>query len=207
MNYLVIEGYKDAAERFSRETGVTPSGELAAIEERMHVRAAIQRGALSEAISRINDLEPDLLDSHPRLAFHLQQQRMIELIKAGKIEDALLFAQEELAPRAECHPEYLRELERTMALLVMDSGKEVLMDTAHRVKVANEVNSALLAIQSQENESRLPAMLRLLHHLQEQLAKKVSFPRIIDFSTAKFDISLTDGSTNGGNGGKGNSIE
>lgn len=42
-----------------------------------------------------------ILDTNPRLYFHLQQQRMIELIRDSKWEEALQFAQEELAPRGE----------------------------------------------------------------------------------------------------------
>uniref|UniRef100_A0A2P2LFR7 Glucose-induced degradation protein 8 homolog isoform X2 n=1 Tax=Rhizophora mucronata TaxID=61149 RepID=A0A2P2LFR7_RHIMU len=42
-----------------------------------------------------------ILDTNPQLFFHLQQQRMIELIRKGKIEEALEFAQAELAPRGE----------------------------------------------------------------------------------------------------------
>jgi hypothetical protein len=42
-----------------------------------------------------------ILDTNPQLFFHLQQQRLIELIRCGKIEEALEFAQEELAPRGE----------------------------------------------------------------------------------------------------------
>jgi hypothetical protein len=42
-----------------------------------------------------------ILDTNPQLYFHLQQQKLIELIRAGKISEALEFAQEELAPRGE----------------------------------------------------------------------------------------------------------
>lgn len=42
-----------------------------------------------------------ILDTNPELFFHLQQQRLIELIRQGKTEEALEFAQEELAPRGE----------------------------------------------------------------------------------------------------------
>lgn len=37
MNYMVVEGYKDAAEHFSQEAGVEPSIDLAAVEHRMQV--------------------------------------------------------------------------------------------------------------------------------------------------------------------------
>ena len=42
-----------------------------------------------------------ILDMNPQLFFHLQQQRLIELIRNRKLEEALEFAQEELAPRGE----------------------------------------------------------------------------------------------------------
>lgn len=42
-----------------------------------------------------------ILDTNPELFFHLQQQRLIELIRQGRTEEALEFAQEELAPRGE----------------------------------------------------------------------------------------------------------
>ena len=48
-----------------------------------------------------------ILDTNPQLFFHLQQQRLIELIRNGKIEEALEFAQEELAPRGEENVKHL----------------------------------------------------------------------------------------------------
>lgn len=48
-----------------------------------------------------------ILDTNPQLFFHLQQQRLIELIRNGKVEEALEFAQEELAPRGEENVRFL----------------------------------------------------------------------------------------------------
>ncbi|KAG0028073.1 hypothetical protein BGZ81_005027 [Podila clonocystis] len=101
MNYLIIEGYKDAAEKFSQESGAKPPVNLESIQDRMIVRTAIQRGNIEEAIERVNDLNPEILDTNPKLFFHLQQQRLIEYIREGRIMEALEFAQEELAPRGE----------------------------------------------------------------------------------------------------------
>lgn len=61
MNYLIVEGYKDAAEKFSQETGVRPMVEFTAIEDRMQVRTCIQTGRLQDAIDRINRLNPDVM--------------------------------------------------------------------------------------------------------------------------------------------------
>ena len=42
MNYLVIEGYKDAAEKFSKESGMSPAIDLETIEGRMKIRHSVQ---------------------------------------------------------------------------------------------------------------------------------------------------------------------
>lgn len=42
MNYLVIEGYKDAAEKFSLESGMPPQVDLSTIADRMAIRHAVQ---------------------------------------------------------------------------------------------------------------------------------------------------------------------
>lgn len=182
MNYLIIEGYKDAAEKFSEESGLTHSIDLSSISERMEIRTAVQSGRIKQAIERVNDLNPDLLDMDPRLYFHLQQQHLIELIRQNKAEEALEFAQQELAPHGEEHPELLRELERTMALLAFDLSKDMplaeLMDFSHRQRTANELNAALLAAHSQPREPKLPALLQLLRWTQDQLEEKTKFPRI-----------------------------
>ncbi|KAJ7900257.1 MAP kinase [Mycena olivaceomarginata] len=65
-------------------------------------------------------MHPQILDTNPQLYFHLQQQKLIEFIRHGQIAEALQFAQDELAPRGEESPEFLSELERTMALLAFD---------------------------------------------------------------------------------------
>lgn len=51
-----------------------------------------------------------ILEENHQLSFHLQQQRLIELIRQGKTEDALEFAQEYLAPHGEENEAFLEEL-------------------------------------------------------------------------------------------------
>ena len=60
MNYLVIEGYKDAAEKFSNEANVPAQVDLASIQDRMDIRNAVQTGRIREAIERVNDLDPEV---------------------------------------------------------------------------------------------------------------------------------------------------
>ncbi|KAH1054949.1 hypothetical protein J1N35_033014 [Gossypium stocksii] len=95
-----------------------------------------------------------ILDTNPELFFHLQQQRLIELIRNEKIEEALEFAQEELAPRGEENQSFLEELERTVSLLVFKDVSNCplreLLDISQRLKTANDVNAAILTSQSHE---------------------------------------------------------
>lgn len=51
-----------------------------------------------------------ILEEQHALFFHLQQQRLIELIRSGKTEEALAFAQEYLAPHGEGNEAFLEEL-------------------------------------------------------------------------------------------------
>lgn len=188
MDYLVIEGYKDAAQRFSVETGLSPQVDLESIENRMIIRAAIQRGDVEDAIGRVNELDPEILDTNPLLFFHLQQQRLIELIRAGSIPEALRFASEELAPRGEEFPHLLPELEKTMALIAFDlpttdgsaAGSNLeapqyiaeLLSPSQKLRTAGELNAAILASQSQGSDPKLPQMLRLMAHGEKLLGLK-----------------------------------
>jgi len=199
MNYFVIEGYKDAAETFSQECGLLPSIDVDSIQDRMNIRNAIQNGNVEEAIERVNDLNPEILDTNPKLYFHLQQQRLIEYIREGKIAEALEFAQDELAPRGEENPEFLEELERTMALLAFDdttvSPVGDLLHPSQRQRTASELNAAILTSQSQEKDPKLPNMLKMLFWAQDELDEKVLFPKMKNLVTAE----LVEGNNNNNN--------
>ena len=89
LDYLVIEGHKDAAASFKAETGMDTEVDLEAIAERMSVRAAIESGDISGALKLVNGLSSDLLLTDPALRFRIHQQQMIELVQHGNIEQAL----------------------------------------------------------------------------------------------------------------------
>ncbi|KAL4563174.1 hypothetical protein LXL04_027210 [Taraxacum kok-saghyz] len=191
MNFLVTEGYVDAAEKFRMESGTEPDIDLATITDRMAVKKAVQSGNVEDAIEKVNDLNPEILDTNPQLFFHLQQQRLIELIRNGKVKEALEFAQEELAPRGEENQSFLEELERTVALLAFEDVKNSpvsdLLDISQRLKTASEVNAAILTSQSHEKDPKLPNLLRMLLWAQNQLDEKAAYPRITDLFTATLE--------------------
>ncbi|KAG6898072.1 hypothetical protein C0992_006550, partial [Termitomyces sp. T32_za158] len=170
MDYLVIEGYKGAAEEFSQEADIAPPVDFESIESRMNIREAVQRGDIDDAITRVNDLNPE--------------QKLIEYIRQGRIADALEFAQSELAPRGEESPEFLSELERTMALLAFEGSEcapgsiSELMSPGQRMKTAGEVNGAILESLSQGREVKLVGLLKLLGWGEELLLEKTEFPKM-----------------------------
>ena len=125
-----------------------------------------------------------ILDTNPSLFFRLQQQKLIELIRQGRIVEALQFAQEELAPRGEERPEFLAELERTMALLAFESTPSVppaiaeLLSPAQRLKTAGELNAAILENFSHGKEAKLVALIKLLCWGEATLEEKAEFPKV-----------------------------
>jgi glucose-induced degradation protein 8 len=141
MNYLVTEGFKEAAEKFQAESGVEPSVDLSSLDNRILIREAVQNGRIQEATHLVNQLHPELLDNDRYLYFHLQQLHLIELIRSGKIEEALNFAQTQISEAGENNPEVLNELERTLALLAFEKPQNSpfsdLLEQTHRQKVSN----------------------------------------------------------------------
>ncbi|KAL1099608.1 hypothetical protein V6Z11_D05G174100 [Gossypium hirsutum] len=190
MNFLVTEGNVEAAKKFRMESG-THHIDLATITDRMAVKKAAQCGNVKDAIEKINDLNPEILDTNPQLFFQLQQQRLIELIRNGKVEAALEFAQEELAPRAEENQSFLEELERTISLVAFEDTSNCpvgeLLDISQRLKTASEVNAAVLTSQSNEKDPKLPSLLKMLIWAQNKLDKKAAYPCINDLSNARLE--------------------
>nr|CAG4650455.1 EOG090X0CTI [Sida crystallina] len=193
MNYLVTEGFKEAAEKFAHEAGIKTPAELEHLDERIKIRDAIQSGQIQEATALVNQLHPDLLDSDRYLFFHLQQQHLIELIRNKNVEEALRFAQEHLAERGEQNPAILVELERTMALLAFDDPEKSpfgdLLHPSHRQRVASELNAAILKAEHRESTTpQLVSLMKLVMWAQDQLdQKKVKYPKLTDLARAVLD--------------------
>eukprot|EP00884_Botryococcus_braunii_P020902 jgi/Botrbrau1/7496/Bobra.0095s0032.1 len=193
MNFLVTEGYVEAATMLQKESGTNPKADLGPIKERMDIRRALQSGDVEQAIELVNDLNPEILERRHVLAFHLRQQRLIELIREDKTDEALEFAQEFLAPQGEEDPMLLEELERTITLLAfnnkVNSPLNGLLEAAQRQKTAAELNAAILSSQSQDEEARLPGMLRMLLWAQRQLdQREVKYPHISDLTSGELSL-------------------
>jgi hypothetical protein len=59
-DYMVVEGFSDAAVEFARETGISSTIDQDAIQERMEIRQAVADGRVEEAVRRVNELDPEV---------------------------------------------------------------------------------------------------------------------------------------------------
>lgn len=112
MNFLLVEGYKEAADAFARESTLptttttmnSPHSTLT-ISARTTLRHFLLSGDISSAISLLNDLLPDLLDNSPLLSARLHLQLLIEQVRlcattSGKqgVGQVITVARERVAP-------------------------------------------------------------------------------------------------------------
>ncbi|KZF23285.1 hypothetical protein L228DRAFT_246037 [Xylona heveae TC161] len=172
MDYLVTEGYPSAAKKFALEANIQPAADIESIQERVEIRNALLRGDIESAIDGINELNPQILDLDASLHFALLRLQLIELIRTCTVSSnpditaALNFATSQLAPRAPTRPEFLEDLERTMALLIFPSDSlapplAALLDPSLRKAVANRVNEAILSSQGARREAKIRNLVRL----------------------------------------------
>lgn len=60
MEYLINEGYPEAAQRFALEANIEPELDVDSIQERVDIREAIATGDIQSAIEKINELNPQV---------------------------------------------------------------------------------------------------------------------------------------------------
>jgi hypothetical protein len=81
MDYLVSQGYPQAAQNFAREANIQPRAGVESIEERVEIRNAIHGGDIQAAIEKINELNPQVRTNYtPSLepkAIHKEHLAMI----------------------------------------------------------------------------------------------------------------------------------
>jgi hypothetical protein len=146
---------------------------------------------LSSGVSGLYDLFK-LLDEDPALHFSLLRLQLVELIRScmsvpdADITPALTFATTCLAPRAPSNPEFLEDLERTMALLIFPPDNlapplAALLDPSLRKDVAKKVNEALLHSQGESTRAKIYDLVRLRAWSEEKAREaKKDLPDRID---------------------------
>ncbi|KAK3358579.1 CTLH/CRA C-terminal to lish motif domain-containing protein [Lasiosphaeria ovina] len=169
LDYLTMEGYPKAAAKFSKEANLKPQQEDPTINSRQQIQHAIHTGDIETAITALNELDPEILDKDPQLHFSLLRLQLVELIRqcnGGDTNPALDFATKKLAPRAVMNTDFLKDLEKTMALLFFphDNLQPELAALLHsdlRRNTAIKVNEAVLVRQTQRREAAIRNLVRM----------------------------------------------
>ncbi|VDM61587.1 unnamed protein product [Angiostrongylus costaricensis] len=174
VDYLISEGYREAAELLCQESGLElPKDDIKNLDARMNIRCAIIEGRLEDALRLVKELCPTLLDENREVRFHLMQQNLIEMIRRGEMEKSLEYAQENLSNDNMLTDSQLERLEKTFALLAFEKPSESpfgkLLDQSQRQMVSTEVNGAVLRALNRPAAPRLEALLRMIVWAQKQL--------------------------------------
>lgn len=189
LNYLIIEGHKDAVVQFIKETNLQCEYDANLLEKRMIIRNLIIGGKIDEAINEINDINIEILGKNPSIHFELQKQKLIEIIKHNKIEESIEFAQKNLFPIAKNNKGLLIELEKIMSLLafedIQQSPFKQLGTTEQLKKLSSVINIQILASQMQPTDLILPMVMKLLKYSQNELKKEINFPEILSVCPLK----------------------
>lgn len=185
MNYLIVEGFQSVAEQFQQEANTKGSVPLSSITGRTSVRSALSAGRIDDGLREINTILPTLLEHNPSLLLQLQQQQLVELIRADKIDEALTFARTHLRAGCADQAHALQALEGIMSLLAFSAlppehnPMAHLLDQRARVTLAGAVNDAILEGQFACKESQLQRVAKHTIHSQQQLANFLpEFPKL-----------------------------
>ncbi|XP_052202001.1 protein GID8 homolog isoform X4 [Diospyros lotus] len=157
MNFLVTEGYVDAAEKFRMESGTEPDIDLATITDRMAVKKAVQCGNVEDAIEKVNDLNPEQ-------SFLEELEKTVALLA---FEDA-----------SSCPVGELLDISQRLKT-ASEVNAAILMSQSHE--------KAKLCMVNWTTDPKLPSLLKMLIWAQNQLDEKAAYPRINDLSTAKLE--------------------
>ena len=180
MDYLITEGYQEAADNFQIESGISILTEDY-FAERDSIRKALMSGDIDKAVLLANSISPTILESQPKLMFELRVQKLINYIRENKISEALAYGQEVLAPAAQGNSELLTELEKAMSLIafndILQSPLADICSPMHKLRLASEVNGAVIQFyQNIKRTSKLTDVCKILAWSQRNLEKKFVLP-------------------------------
>jgi len=60
LDYLLVEGFSDAAISFAKETGLSVDIDTQSIQQRMIIKEAVEDGRVEDAVRRVNELDPEV---------------------------------------------------------------------------------------------------------------------------------------------------
>ncbi|XP_010681236.2 ran-binding protein M homolog [Beta vulgaris subsp. vulgaris] len=185
-SYLLHYGYEDTLNvldaatsnsvppiNVSQQNGFIEQDKLYALNQRKTLRQLIRMGQIDDAFGKLRDWYPQIIpDDNSPVCFLLHSQNFIELVRVGKLEDAVKYGRVELAKffGLEEYKELIREC---VALLAYEEPLKSpvghLLGESQREIVADAVNAMVLS-----TNSGLKDPLSCLHSQLEKLLRQLT---------------------------------
>lgn len=87
LDYLTMEGYPNAAAKFSKEANLAPHQDIASIKARQDIQTCIYSGNIQSAIETLNELDPEVSSFFPSSHFpapHMIRTRVLHAPRLGQ---------------------------------------------------------------------------------------------------------------------------
>eukprot|EP00271_Cylindrocystis_brebissonii_P004026 TRINITY_DN15383_c0_g2_i1.p1 TRINITY_DN15383_c0_g2~~TRINITY_DN15383_c0_g2_i1.p1 ORF type:complete len:454 (-),score=74.96 TRINITY_DN15383_c0_g2_i1:379-1740(-) len=141
-----------------------------ALDHRKTLQQLIRNGEVEAAMSKLREWYPQILqEPQSNVSFLLSTQTFIEMVKAGDLDSAVLYARNMLSHFRGTSPERDNHLQRCLALLAYenpaDSPVGPLLHSHQREVVADSVNAAVLSTAVTDGPLPESALERLLKQL------------------------------------------
>ncbi|KAG5859544.1 hypothetical protein KMI_06g10690 [Encephalitozoon hellem] len=186
LDYLVYEGLGNVAAEFANDVGM-PFVMSSFLSHRTRIRSAIEEGNIDVAISRINDLNSEIIDGSIELYYFLMEQKACEQAQAIRndgasmeeqklfilLEEVLEFVRSELSLIVEENPSLGPHFEDFLEFVVFNSRKEAVVE--RRRRLAEYVNRCILE-KYEVTENELKKVLGGIVSGEKLLTEKYKFP-------------------------------
>nr|AGE95580.1 hypothetical protein ECU02_1010 [Encephalitozoon cuniculi] len=186
LDYLMHEGLGDVAAEFAKDVEI-PFATSSFLDHRSRIRGAIEEGNIDMAISKINDLNSEIIDSNIELYYFLMEQKACEQAQATRgdsenmdgqkvfvlLEEVLEFVRSELSSIVEENPSLGQHFEDLLEFVVFNSKKEAVVE--RRRRLAEYVNRCILE-KYEVTENELKKILNGIVSGEKSLTEKYKFP-------------------------------
>ncbi|TBU16912.1 hypothetical protein CWI40_020980 [Ordospora colligata] len=193
LEYLDNEGMEDVAVEFANDLGISFTKSLY-LSQRTEIRNKIESGDIDAAISRINDINPEIIDRNTKMYYFLMEHKACELsmqIKskclengindtAPLLEEVIEFIRSELYDMALGDPLLMTHLEDLLEFVIFNDQESAIV--SKRRNLATYVNQQILESHGSE-ENKLIKMLSVIVSAEKSLKETHKFPTFAQYFT------------------------
>ncbi|KAK2978549.1 hypothetical protein RJ640_009508 [Escallonia rubra] len=185
-SYLLYYGYEDTLSLFdtaslstvppislAQENGVSEQDNMYDLKRRKILRQLIRSGEIDDAVSKLRDWYPQIFEEHTSATcFLLHCQKFIELVRVGKLEEAVVYGRTEFEKFYRL-AEYDDLVKECAALLAYEQPQKssvgYLLEDSQREIVADAINAIILSTNPNMKDAQ-----DYLHSYLERLLRQLT---------------------------------